>query len=331
MTSLQLQITTKARTFFLGAAMFAGIGSILGVLADKATIEEMVDGMLTGAMIGCSIMAFEIFILPARPMRFVRRLGVSGHFLLRLAAWSFVIVGIVASIGPPTDDPEWRLSVTISFLLSLVAVTFMTVERLIGHETFLNLLSGRYHQPRQDTVIFLLIDLKGTTAIAERIGDRRFFEMVDRFISDTSEPIRAFGGDIYKFVGDEIIAYWHVNQTARPPHCLACWRAIRTKLNTLRDDYLSDFGVYPEIHGALHAGPVMIGQVGDYRREIAMIGDPLNTASRLLELTRGHQHELILSEAALAMVNDDRETIKPMGSVTLRGREGAIAVSGLPS
>lgn len=330
MTSPPLQITTKVRTFLLGVAMFAGVGSILGVLADQPTIEEMVDGMFTGALIGCSIMAFEIVILPTAPMRFAHRLSVTGHFLLRLAVWSVVIIGIVTSIGPPMDDPEWRLSISISLLLSLVAVTFMTVERLIGHETFLNLLTGRYHRPRRETVIFLLIDLKGSTAIAERIGDERFFEMLDRFISDASEPIRSFGGDIYKFVGDEIIAYWHVDETDQAPPCLACWQAIKTKLDRLRDDYLGEFGARPEIHGALHAGPVIIGQVGDYRREIAMLGDPLNTAARLLELSREHPHELFLSAAALAIVDDDPGTIQHLGNMTLRGREDAITVSGLP-
>ena len=151
------------------------------------------------------------------------------------------------------------------------------------------------------------------------------------FISDASEPIRAFGGEIYKFVGDEIIAYWRVGETDRRPPCLACWRAIRAKLCTLQDVYLNEFGVHPEIHGSLHAGRVIIGQIGDYRREIAMLGDPLNTAARLLELSREHPHELFLSEAALAVLDGDTpSTIQPLGNVTLRGREGEIAVSGLP-
>ena len=331
MTTPQFQITAKLRTFLLGVAMFAGVGSILGVLADKASLAELIDGVLLGAMIGFSIMAFEVFILPAGGRRFARQLSIAGHYLLRLAVWSFVIIGIVTSIGPPIDDPEWSLSIIISLMLSLVAVTFMTVERLIGHDRFLNLLSGRYHRPRQETVVFLLIDLKGATGIAEKIGDVGFFKMLDRFISDASEPIRAFDGDIYKFVGDEIIAYWRVAEPNSQPPSLACWQAIKAKLEALQDRYLRDFGVYPEIHGALHAGQVTVGQIGDYRREIAMLGDPLNTAKRLLELSREHPFELFLSDAAMAIIDDDQSgTIQPLGDVTLRGREGAIRTFGLP-
>ena len=82
------------------------------------------------------------------------------------------------------------------------------VNDLLGPGVFFAFVAGRYYHPRLEERVLLFIDMRASTAIAERLGEVHFLDFLNRFITDLSLAIAETGGEIHKYVGDEIIATW---------------------------------------------------------------------------------------------------------------------------
>ena len=79
---------------------------------------------------------------------------------------------------------------------------------LLGFRMVGRLLTGRYVRPRRELRAFLLIDMKNSTGIAERLGAVRFHELLNDFFRDIAEAALECGAEIHKYVGDEAILTW---------------------------------------------------------------------------------------------------------------------------
>lgn len=119
---------------------------------------------------------------------------------------------------------------------------------------------------------------------------------------------------------------------ARP---LACFFAIEQALVRAAPEFEREFGAAPRLRAALHAGPVITGEVGDSRRAIVYHGDVMNTASRIEQATRNVERQFLVSGDAMERLADlvgyAREDLSLLN---LRGRAAAIqvfAVAATPS
>jgi adenylate cyclase len=73
---------------------------------------------------------------------------------------------------------------------------------------------------------FPFIDLEGSTALAERLGDLAFHCLVNRFVIDVTDAIVKASGEICRYVGDELIASWRLADGIANAHCArACFDA----------------------------------------------------------------------------------------------------------
>ncbi len=107
----------------------------------------------------------------------------------------------------------------------------------------LNFARGRYLKPRVEQRIFLMIDMKNSTMVAERLGEVDFHRLLNRFVSDLSGPIVILKGEIHKYVGDELIVTWPLAAGLKDARCLrACFRAIG-RLAELGPSYEREFGL----------------------------------------------------------------------------------------
>ena len=106
----------------------------------------------------------------------------------------------------------------IAFVIFLAISEFLQMRRVIGGRTLNALLLGRYHRPVREERIFLLVDIKGSTALAERLGDERAHAFITSTFFDIDQPILEHGGEVYSYVGDGLIASWPLaaGRRARP-------------------------------------------------------------------------------------------------------------------
>jgi len=111
---------------------------------------------------------------------------------------------------------------------------------------------------------------------------------------------------------------------ARP---IACLFAIRAALDEAAPKFEREFGRAPGIRAALHAGPVISGEVGGSKRDIVFHGDVMNTASRLEQATRDLDRRFLVSADALSrLAGTERYELEPLGPQALRGRAAPVEV-----
>ncbi|HSE04205.1 MAG TPA: adenylate/guanylate cyclase domain-containing protein, partial [Methylomirabilota bacterium] len=176
----------------------------------------------------------------------------------------------------------------------------------------------------------LFLDLEGSTTLAERLGSARYFELLRRFVDDLSDPVVASRGEIYQYAGDEVVVTWPLGEGVRGADCVRCYFWIREVVARESARYTRDFGVVPRFRAGLHGGVVTAGELGDLRRQIAYVGDILNTAARLEEYAKRMGLELVVSGTLLRRLELPRGVeARLCGELTLRGKEAPVAAYSL--
>ena len=108
---------------------------------------------------------------------------------------------------------------------------------------------------------------------------------------------------------------------------LSASRRNQSALASAAPAFLRDFGVEPRVRGAIHAGRVIVGEVGGSKRDIVFHGDVLNTASRLEQLARERNSRLVVSATALERCRGtELYALEDLGAHVLRGRASPMLV-----
>jgi adenylate cyclase len=190
------------------------------------------------------------------------------------------------------------------------------VEQGETHDT----LSG---QKREITVLFS--DIQGFTALSERKSAPEIVELLNRYFSLQVEIIFRHGGTLDKYIGDAIMAFWGA-PTEQPAHALralACAREMEQALIRFKQQAGPD-GEYFDVGIGIHTGEAVVGFIGSpqHRQDYTVIGDTVNTASRIEGATRGRCR--ILVSAAVRDACQTRYTFVDHGLVKLKGKESEV-------
>ena len=331
----------RIRLFLRIIAVAGAIGAVYGMLLSPENSSPMVSilvGIANGVLISGSIAGIEIFLL--REGTSAPR-GVRLPFVAVVLLKTVVYAGIVsvfvigapqlARIFPgllrasPLDRQTELVTIGFAMALTLVFVIVSQAAGLVGRRTFRNLMLGRYRRPRAERRFFLFVDVIGSTAIAERLGPLQAHRFLAAVFSATAEPIAACHGEIYQYVGDEIVVTWTEEEGKQDARPLRCFFLMAQALLDQRESFRELFGVEPALRSALHLGDVIAGEVGEQRRAIVYHGDVMNTASRLEQATRELGCRFIASAAAIESFSLQQEfQLKDLGALSLRGRKQAI-------
>jgi adenylate cyclase len=317
---------------FLGLALASGVfGMLVGVMRSRGdgaipVGPAVMKGFAVGVAISLAMGGLEMYAF----RRLFRRLPLWGAILVRTVVYPPVVLGVFAGISAafaprmPASD-VWGMLVPVMGIAVgafLVGGTVLTIVRLIGGRVLLNLLSGRYHHPREEERIFLFLDLVGSTTLAEKLGALRFHRLLNDFYVDLAGPIRATGGEVNAYVGDEIIVTWPLRDPGRNRRCLECYFGIVTRMRELRPRYEREYGVVPGFRVGIHGGAVVAGEVGEHRRQVVFLGDVVNTASRVQAECKARERDLIVTRDLLDRVAlPEWVEVAPLGRARLRGKE----------
>jgi adenylate cyclase len=295
-------------------------GILVGAIYGGVQYRSPILSALAGGEISAALFGLERFVLRRNTGGVFRALPFLPYLALRSLLYAAVIFFVIAL--PPR--PSMAIA-SVDFLFSLVlivaAVLLLSVNDLLGPGVLFAFAAGRYYEPRIEERALLFIDMRSSTAAAERLGELCFLKLLNRFISDLSVAIDETRGEIHKYVGDEVIVTWRLGPGRDEA---ACVRACFPALNRLGDQlpaYQREFGLAADFRAGLHCGPVAICEVGSLKREIALIGDTMNTAKRIQEVCRDTNHRVLASSTLL-----DRLAALPLG---VTGRPlGELAVHG---
>ena len=269
-----------------------------------------------------------------------RRLPIAGEVLVRSLAMTaaLVVVGVslqmllyAEPLGLHWLTADWFATtlpriVALGFAISLFIGATAETGRLIGGPMLTSIVLGTYHRPAREQRIVMFLDIAGSTRLAEEMGELRVHDLITRFFFDIDEPIGDHGGAVHAYVGDEVIVTWPVAaDPARNARCLACFFAIEGKMARLAGDYDSELGVVPRFRAGLHAGPVIVSECGDTKRQLAYFGDTMNVAARLCEHCKAVDQRLVVSADLLRRAAVPVDLRVGAGqSIALRGRQEPI-------
>lgn len=124
-----------------------------------------------------------------------------------------------------------------------------------------------------------------------------------------------------------MVITWQVAPGRRDARPLACFFAIEAVLADAAPWFKADFDVAPTVRGALHAGPVVAGEVGVNRRSIVFHGDVMNVYARIEQVAREMGSTFLASNEALRLLEGKESYhIYDHGLHQLRGRQTPMQV-----
>ncbi len=178
------------------------------------------------------------------------------------------------------------------------------------------------------TVLFS--DLRGFTAFAERTPPDLVVDVLNRYFSEMSDAILDEGGTLLGFLGDGILAVFGapIATEDHADRALATARAMLLERLPRFNDWArtslagsTDF----EMGIGVASGTFMSGNVGSARRlEYTAIGDPVNTAARLEELTKELGRPVLVADSTRELLADGATSLEFVAEQEVRGRRGPI-------
>ena len=136
-------------------------------------------------------------------------------------------------------------------------------------------------------------------------------------------------GEVYQYVGDEIVISWKKQQGLDQANCIRCFFEMIRRLENHSDYFISKYGVQPKFKAGLHVGFVIAGEMGIIKREIVYSGDVLNTASRIQSMCNEMQVEILISGSLINQVDVESigGEVRELGEMSLRGKSEKIALA----
>lgn len=216
---------------------------------------------------------------------------------------------------------------TYYLVVSFVFIMINQINRKFGPGNLRKLISGAFYHPREVELIFMFLDLKDSTMHAERLGHKTFGRLIQDCFIDMS-IVSEFGAQFYQYVGDESILFWTVEEGLRDHNCLHAYFAFSRRLERRREYYWERYGMFPEFKAGINIGLATVLEVGEIKREIAYLGDVLNTAARIQGQCKVHQENLLIAESLHSRLSTGAEdfVIELIGSTELRGRSESVAL-----
>ena len=259
----------------------------------------------------------------------------------------FIIVALISGLffnagqlGVPLFSEEVRKALWTEFFsfnqifsylfwMSVVIITLvaLSVNDKYGPGVFKSFILGEYFHPKREERIFMFLDLRGSTAIAEKLGEEKYFGLLKDLFSDVTPAILNSKGQIYQYVGDEIVISWEMDSGTKNSNCLQCFFDIKQRLLDRAQYYQEKYdGLIPQFKAGLHYGHAMVGEIGVVKRDIVYSGDVLNTTARIQSKCNELGKDILLSKYLLEKLEPLPKQFKSiaLGKLQLRGKQESI-------
>ena len=317
-----LSIVRGSGTVEEGSAQFAG---------PEATALAVLFGVLFGAIAGSwQVLIEERFYrrVPLRRLLLLRLLGAVLFLVaLNIAGYTYVTTTRDISIGfvefsfEPGSFAIYLYVLTVDTFL----VALRQVNLLLGEGNLWRITRGAFYTPREIDLVVMFLDLRDSTALAERLGHVQYSRLIQDCFYDLG-VVTDHEARVYQYLGDGAVLTWSSSDAIRNQNCIAAWFRFRGRLASRSAYYRDTYGCEPLFTAGAHVGIVTATEVGRFKKEIAYHGDTLNTAARIQAQCKPLGPELLISEALVRLLPDGEPQFARLGSFELRGKAGEVSV-----
>ena len=224
-------------------------------------------------------------------------------------------------------SPGFYSLLVYTLIMYTLLVFYMQVNRMLGEGVLIKFLWGRYYKPVEEERIFMFLDMKSSTTVAERLGLQKYYALLDQFYHEISIPVLRNKAEIYQYVGDEVVFTWKTKVGIKNAHCIEIFFDIMERLEQRQDKYRDKYGLVPKFKAGVHFGEVITAKIGDLKRVIVYNGDVLNTASRIQSVCNEYGEKLLVSKEVLSLLDlPDYIKVRSLGLVDLRGKLQSVEI-----
>ena len=235
------------------------------------------------------------------------------HPLVLESAWAFI-----------NDFVFWSI-VIYSGVIVTFTLFISEVSSYLGEGVYNNFFTGKYHHPKEEKRIFMFLDMKSSTTIAEQLGHVTYFKLLNQYYRDLSNAIIETSGEVYQYAGDEIIVSWSLKKGTQNRNSVACFFKIKSIFEQRGPIYKKKYGLVPQFKAGFHCGTVTTGEIGTLKKEIFFTGDVLNTTARIQASCNAYNTDLLLSETLVDHLGLKKTpTLTAFKNKELRGRKEKI-------
>jgi len=341
-----LKPTTKEAIFVIASSCFFGF--CYAVLWDShETIIPLINGVVIGFACGASVVWGELYLFKS----IGRRWNFISIFTVKMATYVFMLTFSIFTVALISRSIEFNQDPITTFygdafqhflfhedfhIMIIYAVVMMSIiiftkqmSRKMGQRTLFNFITGKYTRPYHEERIFMFLDLDASSALAETLGDLRYHQFLNEFYYDIADEIVDAHGDIYQYVGDEVVITWKMKTGLNSGNCLRPYFQILGKIEKVKQKYIDKFGAYPRFKAAVHCGQVIAAQIGDIKTEIVFHGDVVNTTSRIERLCSDLGEKLLISRSLYdRLPSHVCDHFVSVGNVKPRGKQQLIELFG---
>ncbi len=230
-----------------------------------------------------------------------------------------------------TKSGKNTLVIFISTSGFAVFLNFMQqIDRKYGPGLLFKVFMGYYHKPREEYKLFMFLDVKSSTAIAEKLGHLKYSELMQDFFYDLSDHAYNYYAWIYQYVGDEAVITWDVKDHKSIAQCLKLFFRIKDIIDRRSGYYTRKYGVIPSFRAGIHMGLVTVAEVGKFKREIAYHGGTINLASRIQHKSKILDKDVLISEDVYKLIEEtnlkDKYRFDYLGLFSIIGKRDPIGL-----
>ena len=283
-TDVTGSVTRQRQAIYLAVGLFTGLVLLLAL---------GITGFIRNTVIG-----------PVKQIGMVCRKVTEGDFTTKVSI--------------PNRDEIGILGSTVNTMVDGLHERF-ELSKYVSSSTLESLRSEKKGRKREMTVFFS--DIRAFTSHSEAQEPEFIVENLNRILNVQTEIITAHGGDVDKYVGDEVVALFIRDN----PELSACLVALKIQREFILNSKEKYTGL--EVGIGINTGEVILGMIGsEQRADFTVVGDSVNTASRLCDLAKGNQ--ILIAES---VYRPNKEFLKVEGPthITVKGRNESVAVYNL--
>jgi len=215
----------------------------------------------------------------------------------------------------------WSLAV-------MSALFILNISEKLGQGVLFNYLLGKYHSPKEETRIFMFLDLTSSSSYAEKLGHIKYSHLIQDCFFDLTSIVNQYNVQVYQYVGDEVVLTWQKGKGTENNKCIKTFFAFDRAIKGKSDYYEKEYGLVPEFKAGVNFGFVTIAEVGEMKKELAYHGDAINTAAHIRSVCGEYKKKLLVSADLLSLLPeiDDDFNIESMGVCQLKGKNNVIGL-----
>ncbi len=267
--------------------------TVRGVLDVRNNITRDIDDQRTRFLIMGGLFLFVVLVLSIIITQFLRNTVIAPVKAIG-AVCTKVTNGIFServSIG--NKDEIGTLGETVN-AMALGLHERYELSKFVSSKTIESLTQKEKGQKARIAILFT--DIRGFTAYSEKLEPEHVVKNLNSILNVQTEIIHEYGGDVDKYVGDEIVALFS-GENAVLSACKAAQK-IQTEIETHSGERFDGL----RVGIGINAGDVILGMIGSEKRaDFTVIGDNVNIASRLCDAAKAGQilvHESVYKELA---------------------------------